>query len=126
MDDVTINGIHFKAIAAVTDIEQSVGLMHKPWPPPVMFFPYKSAGLRKFWMKNTISPLDIVFCRDNKIISIAHGEPMSTAMVGPDETSDLVIEFPKGTASKYGFSIGDIVNVKYTSGTAAKFLLTGL
>jgi len=124
VDNVIINGMEFEALAAVTFEEQAKGLMYREWPPPVMFFPYKSAGVRKFWMKNTVSPLDIVFCREGRIISIVAGEPMSTMMVGPNEPSDLVVEFPKGTAEKHGFSVGDIVQLKYSTDTAAKYLLT--
>jgi uncharacterized membrane protein (UPF0127 family) len=77
-------------------------------------------------MKNTVSPLDIIFCKNNRIISIMAGQPMSTTMVGPDEPADLVIELPKGTSEKYGFYIGDIVKTVYSTDTAAKYLLTGL
>src|SRR5689334_20160573 len=121
---VIIDGIEFEAIAAITDDEQIVGLMYRQWPPPVMFFPYKKADIRKFWMKNTISPLDIIFCLGHKIIDIKSGSPHSTTMIGPNEPVDLVIEFPKGTAEKYGFSKGSIVSVKYSAETAAKYLLT--
>ncbi len=124
MDKVIINGISFDAKVAVTEREQNIGLMNQAWPPPVMFFPYKISGIRKFWMKNTPSPLDIIFCRDNRIICICSGEPMSTTMVGPDEPADLVVELPKGTAEKQSFSIGDIVHIKYSAETAAKYLTT--
>ena len=120
---ITVNGVDFKAVAAITPLEQSYGLMYHKWPPPVMFFPYKDASVRKFWMKNTVSPLDIVFCRDNKIISIVAGDPLSTAMIGPNEPCDLVVEFPKGTVEENNFCIGDTVSFKYSASNAAKFLL---
>src|SRR5690606_932304 len=106
MSLVIIDGVEFNAIAAVTESEQMVGLMYREWPPPIMFFPYKQSEYRKFWMKNTPSPLDIVFCNNGKIIDVKQGEPFSTTLVGPSETCDLVIEFPRGTVERKGFKIG--------------------
>ena len=97
----------FQTLVAITPEEHSMGLMHKPWPPPVMVFPYNKAEERKFWMKNTISPLDIVFCRDNKIVDICYGEPMSTKLIGPNEPSDMVIELPFGTVHAHQLKRGD-------------------
>lgn len=123
-NSVTIDGVEFNAKAAITESEQTLGLMYQQWPPPVMFFPYKNASIKRFWMKNTVSPLDIIFCRANRVIAIFEGVPMSTAMVGPNEPADLVVELPKGTAEKHGFAIGSSVKVKYSAETAAKVLLT--
>jgi uncharacterized membrane protein (UPF0127 family) len=103
---VKINGESFPTLIAVTEEEQARGLMFREWPPPVMAFPSK-LGVRKFWMKNTYCPLDIVFCRGGKIIQICRGEPLSTMAVGPNHPSDLVVEFPAGTMDKYGVRVGD-------------------
>lgn len=119
-DIVQIAGHQFNTLVAVTADEQSTGLMYKKWPPPVMCFPFVSAGIHKFWMKNTISPLDIVFCRDNKIISICYGEPMSSKLVGPDSPCDLVVELPHGTVQNYKIGIGDEVRLSNSSQTVAK------
>lgn len=124
INKIIIDGVEFESRAAVTESEQMLGLMYEQWPPPVMFFPYKNANIRRFWMKNTVSPLDIIFCRAGRVVAIFDGVPMSTAMVGPNEPSDLVVELPKGTAKKHGFTIGSFVKVKYSTETAAKVLLT--
>jgi len=113
---VSLNGTVFKTIVAETEQEHQTGLMWQQWPPPVMVFPYKFASHRKFWMKNTVSPLDIIFCRAGQVIGIFKGEPLSTAMVGPNETSDLVVELPYGTAEKIGLRVGDNVGFKNTTG----------
>lgn len=126
MNSIIINGKELIAIPAITETEQSKGLMFQKWPPPVMFFPYKKSEVRKFWMKNTPSPLDIIFCNDGKIIDIKHGAPLSTSMVGPDCMSDLVIELPHGTSERMGFCIGSGVNIKLSVESAAKFILTGI
>lgn len=112
MDKVFIKNIEFPTLVALTWQEQERGLMWKSWPPPVMCFPYKEAVVRKFWMKNTISPLDIVFCRENKIIAICQGTPLSTDQIGPEMPSDLVVELPAGTVSAHGIQVGDDVGLK--------------
>jgi uncharacterized membrane protein (UPF0127 family) len=39
-------------------------------------------------MKNTPSPLDILFCRSGKIIALEKGKPFSEKHFGPNEESD--------------------------------------
>lgn len=126
MTKVIIDGIPFEALAAITEKEQVLGLMYREFPPPVMFFPYKEAGIRRFWMNQTPSALDVLFCSNNKVISIHDGMPFSTTMFGPNEPADLVVELPKGTSEKYGFHIGSMIQVKYNTKDCAKFLLTAM
>jgi len=119
-DKISIGNNTFETLVAVSEEEHIKGLMGKSWPPPVMIFPYKNAEPRKFWMHKTISPLDIIFCKSNRVIGIFEGKPMSTALLGPDEPSDLVVELPLGTAEKCGIRIGDKINIKYSIQTIAK------
>jgi len=98
MDKIIFGNYELTTLVALTDEEQRRGLMHVSWPPPVMSFPYESAKIHKFWMKNTVCPLDIVFCRNGKVISVMNGEPLSLRHIGPDIPSDLVVELPKGMA----------------------------
>jgi uncharacterized membrane protein (UPF0127 family) len=113
-DMVSIKGQIFPTMVAITEAEQCRGLMYQKWPPPIMVFPYKRASIRKFWMQNTISPLDIIFCRSNYIIGIFKGEPNSTKLVGPNEPVDLVVELPAGMAAELGVSVGDYVSFSPT------------
>lgn len=119
-DIVHIGNNSFPTLIAITPEEQSKGLMYRKWPPPVMCFPYLTAGVHKFWMQNTLSPLDIIFCKDNKIVSICYGEPLSTQLIGPNIPSDLVVELPHGTVSKCGISVGDDVQLIYSKQTIAR------
>ena len=119
-DVIYIGNNAFDTLVAITEEEQQRGLMGKEWPPPVMCFPSKNAGIRKFWMKGTPSPLDIIFCYNNKIVDICRGEPLSTTLVGPNKPTDLVVEVPAGTASKFGFGLGDSVALSPTLETIAK------
>jgi len=121
-DKLYIGDYVFDTLVAITIDEQIKGLMFKPWPPPVMVFPYKNADYRKFWMKNTPSPLDIIFVKGGRIIGIFKGEPMTTRCVGPNEPSDLVVELPYGTVDKLNISIGDDVMVSYSVSTAVRIM----
>lgn len=117
---IEINGEKFSTLVAITPEDHSRGLMWQPWPPPIMVFPYKKAQIRKFWMRNTVSPLDILFCRNGKIISICFGEPYSTQLIGPEDPSDLVIELPRGQAKN--FCVGNSVKI-YLSDSVAHSLI---
>lgn len=96
----------FPALLAISAEEQRMGLMHQPWPPPVMAFVYGSPQINRFWMRNTISPLDIIFCHQNKVSQICQGEPNSLKAIGDFIPSDLVIELPLGTALASNIKIG--------------------
>jgi hypothetical protein len=120
MDKIIIKGKTFPTLVAITDEEQERGLMYAEWPPPVMSFPFNKEAKRKFWMKNTISPLDIIFCRAGKIVEICSGNPLSEKFVGPNEPTDLVIEVPAGIASKHAFQPGDQVKLCFSVSTLAK------
>lgn len=101
----------FPTLLAISDDEQAQGLMGQVWPPPVMSFIYTEAKYNRFWMKNTPSPLDIIFCHDGQITQICKGEPYSTAMIGDYKLSDLVIEFPYGTVINSGVKLGHKVGL---------------
>lgn len=119
-DTISLKGQVFPTLVAVTESEQCKGLMYQKWPPPIMVFPYKRASVRKFWMNNTTTPLDIIFCQGNCIIGIFKGEPLSTKLVGPDIPSDLVVELPGGTATALGLEVGDYVGFSPTKTTVER------
>lgn len=101
----------FPTLLAISIDEQARGLMHEEWPPPVMSFVYAYPQIVKFWMKNTPSPLDIIFCHAGKVQQICYGEPHSTRTIGDDVFSDLVIELPHGMAASAGIKINHAVGL---------------
>ena len=121
-DKISLGEHIFETIVAVSNDEQSKGLMWKAWPPPVMCFP-SSPSVRKFWMKNTISPLDIVFAHNDIITSIEYGEPLSTRSVGPNQLTSLVIELPAGTCKKLGIKVGQPVKSVFSVKTVARCVM---
>jgi uncharacterized membrane protein (UPF0127 family) len=101
----------FESLFAITASEQEAGLMYVKPPTPIMSFLYKQAQVNKFWMKNTPSDLDIIFCNNGKISQICKGSSYSTQIVGDNSLSDLVIELPFGTAKANNFFIGQPVGL---------------
>lgn len=101
----------FETLLAITAQEQERGLMGWKPPTPNMAFVYDRPGINKFWMANTPAPLDIVFCHAGKVIEICTGEPYSTRMIGPNQMSDLVLEFPYGTCLQAGIKLGHLVKL---------------
>jgi uncharacterized membrane protein (UPF0127 family) len=108
---ICLNEIIFSTLFALSAEEQSRGLMYQPHPAPIMSFVYPRPQINKFWMHQTPSSLDIVFCCDGKVSQICRGEPYSTRIIGSDDYSDLVVEFPYGTASSIGLKVGHAIEL---------------
>jgi uncharacterized membrane protein (UPF0127 family) len=107
---------------AMTEEELSQGLQNISWPPPAMAFIFAQPGLHKFWMKQTPSPLDLVFCRDKKIIAIANGTPNCLDLLGPNSLSDLVVELPAGTVQRERIRVGQTVRLQMSIAKLANWL----
>jgi uncharacterized protein len=101
----------FSSLLAVSFEEQAQGLMYQKWPPPNMAFLYNRPKVNKFWMKNTPSPLDIIFSHKGKVNQICRGEPFSTSAIGGEELSDLIIELPYGSVNKFGIKLGSSIGL---------------
>lgn len=81
----------------------------KPAEGMAFFFP--APATQKFWMKNTIIPLDILFVdAENRIVDVAHGLPGSLMPMGTDTPVISVIEIEAGAAALLGIGIGDTVH----------------
>lgn len=119
-DLIIINGKSLPTLIALTEPEQEIGLMYKEWPPPIMTFPFINSEIRKFWMKNTPSPLDIIFCNSGRIVGIYEGKPYSEDLIGPNSPVNLVVETPAGMAKKLSINSGDNVKLKYSLESLAK------
>lgn len=120
MDRIYLADSVLPTLVAVTEDEQVRGLMWKVWPPPVMTFPYDRPEKRKFWMKNTIAPLDIVFACSGRVVEVKQGIPLSLEHVGPEQPCDLVIELPQGMAKEFGVREGSAARLVYSLATLTK------
>jgi len=116
------NGVESIIDVAETSEEQARGLMGVDWPPQPMAFPSKRPEWRSFWMKDTPSPLDILFCLNGEVLQIENGAPHSLEGIGSKDAIDMVLEFPKGFCAKNKISPGTKFSFKEKRfKTASKF-----
>jgi len=73
-----------------------------------MIFPYPKPTIAKFWMKNTLIPLDILFFNNhNELVHIEHSaQPHDLTPVGPDVPICYVLEINGGLSKKYDIKVG--------------------
>ncbi|MDP1025614.1 DUF192 domain-containing protein [Sphingomonas sp. KR1UV-12] len=116
----------FRAEVARTAAEQERGLMYRTGLAPdfgMLFAPYPPDGgapkLASFWMRNTPSPLDILFIRaDGTIARIAENAiPFSDAPILSGEPVAAVLEVPGGRTAELGIGEGD--RVRWAKGAVA-------
>lgn len=104
----------FKVEVARTPEEQEKGLMfrEKLAPDAGMIFPMKPPRPASFWMRNTPSPLDMIFIRaDGTIARIAaETTPYSLEMVESGEPVAAVLEIAGGRAAELGIAEDDRVS----------------
>ena len=97
---------------ARTPEQQRLGLMQRPALPPLrgMWFPFNRARRARFWMHNTLAPLDMVFLRDGRVIHIESDVPVCPGLpcpsYGPTELADGVVELGAGEARRLGIGTG--------------------
>ncbi|WP_413777318.1 DUF192 domain-containing protein [Sphingomonas sp. S2-65] len=107
----------FRVEIARTRAQQDRGLMFRTEIPAnggMLFTPYPAEGPPReasFWMKNTPSPLDILFIRrDGTVAAIAASvAPFSETPVKSGEVVASVLEINGGKAAELGIAVGDKV-----------------
>lgn len=78
-----------------------------------MLFLFDKPELYAFWMKGMKFPLDIIFIRNNKIVTLYKSLPINNLTIYPArEPSDKVLEINAGLSEKYGIKVGDTVTIK--------------
>jgi uncharacterized membrane protein (UPF0127 family) len=119
---VCIRGICFESEIAVTAAERSRGLMQRESLPKDrgMLFVFPEEGLHRFWMKNTLIELDIIFIgADHRVVSISRrAQPCRKdpcERYGPEGNVAYVLEIAGGLAATYGFTTGDLVEFRKTA-----------
>jgi uncharacterized membrane protein (UPF0127 family) len=119
-------GAHrFDVEVARTKKEQADGLMYRtniPQDGGMLFAPYPPGGgaprAASFWMKNTPSPLDILFIRPDGTVAtlVENTIPFSEAPVSSREPVSAVLEIRGGRAAELGIAEGDKVRWKDVAG----------
>jgi uncharacterized protein len=98
---------------ALNPRDQERGLMGRKKLPKNtgMFFVFDEDRIPRFWMKNTLMPLDIVFVdRDGRIVWIhERAKPKDETFVSPPFPARAALEIRAGAAKAYRLNIGDLV-----------------
>jgi hypothetical protein len=103
----------FNVEMALTLDQQTVGLMFRPSVPADggMLFDWGAPRESQMWMRNTISPLDMVFINaDGTIRSIAENTvPESLAIIDSRGPVRATLELAAGTTARLNIRVGDKV-----------------
>ncbi|MEC7392839.1 MAG: DUF192 domain-containing protein, partial [Cyanobacteriota bacterium] len=104
--------------------QQRLGLMQRPALPPLrgMWFPFATPQPQRFWMFNTLAPLDMIFVRDGRVLDLVPAVPTCAALPCRSYAADAdgngradfvgaVIEIGAGEAQRLGIGIGDPVRI---------------
>lgn len=115
-----ISGREIQLEVVNTPSQQQKGLMFRP---PLnddrgMLFPFTPARPVAFWMKNTPSPLDIIFLLDGEVKAIARNAMICKTDPCPiypanGVVADNVLEVRAGLTQELGLKEGDRINVKF-------------
>ncbi|MGE0109503.1 MAG: DUF192 domain-containing protein [Bdellovibrionales bacterium] len=110
--------VPFNVELARTPWQLSYGLMfmHDMPPDEGMLFILPEEETASFWMKNTYIPLDLLFIRQNGVISgIAQGKPHDLTPIESQEKVRYVLEINAGRAVELGLAVGDRLSFKENS-----------
>ena len=98
---------------AINPEDQRVGMMFrkKIAPNTGMLFLFDGEETRRFWMKNTLVPLDMLFIRRDGVIHHIHhmAKVKSLKHISSQGKVTAVLEIMGGEAEKLGINIGDRV-----------------
>ncbi|MGK0209510.1 MAG: uncharacterized membrane protein (UPF0127 family) [Patescibacteria group bacterium] len=117
--DVCFGEVCFVAAVADDSAERARGLMGVAYLPEDygMLFVFESVGSHRFWMKDTLIDLDMIFIdSDFRVVEVVTAVPCTTDAVdclryGGNEHSLYVFEIKGGLADVLGIGIGDEVNI---------------
>lgn len=107
-----VGGKEMLAEVAISEDERSLGLMHRKslGRDRGMVFVYPEEEKLSFWMKNTLIPLSIAFCReDGRITEIQKMEPMDEMSHVSREPGMYALEVNQGWFEENGIRVGDRV-----------------
>lgn len=101
---------------ARTGQEQGRGLMFREHldADAGMLFLYPAEGIRRFWMRNTLIPLDMIFISaDQRVVGIVeNAEPHTDTLRQVAEPSQYVLEVNGGFAAAHGITTGTPVEFR--------------
>lgn len=117
-ETVTIHDRNISVTLADSDDERIKGLSGRDSLPEDqgMLFMFERPDFYGFWMKEMKFPIDIIFMRDGKVVTIHENvQPPNDAenlyIYKPDEPSNQVLELNAGKAREFGINVGDTLTL---------------
>lgn len=111
---------HLRVEVAETSAEQQQGMMFRESSPDDrgMLFLFECPRPARFWMRNTLIPLDMVFIAEDRTILRIHHEATPCDLTGVESGGVVssVLEIRGGLAAELGLSEGDAVVSKALTG----------
>lgn len=116
---VTINGKSFAVDLAKSPAEQQHGLSDRDSLPQDsgMLFLFDQPQILSFWMKDMRFSIDIIFIKNDEIVSIAHNVPPPVSKNAKlptyksEKPADKVLEINAGLSKKYNIEKGDKIKI---------------
>lgn len=117
---VTIKDQTFTVPVATSEKDLQMGLSKKKsiGEKSGLLFTFDKEDYYPFWMKEMQFPIDIIFIRNNRIVTIytnvqpPKDKEENLPIYKPEEPADSVLEVKANTAEKYNFKKGDEVIIK--------------
>lgn len=114
------NDTHISLEVAKTEKSREYGLMNRESMPQDhgMLFLFPKEERLKFWMKNTLIPLDMIFLKNNEVLAVIKNVPPCGKEInncpsyGPDIKANAVIELNAGMAEKLSIHNGDLLRIE--------------
>jgi hypothetical protein len=113
------SGAVYRLELAHTPEEQAQGLMFRESLPEKtgMLFLFGDKGVHRFWMKNTMIPLDMVWMdAEGKVLFVSADTPPCKAdpcpSYGPESPAASVLEVAGGKAAKEKIVVGSVLQLK--------------
>lgn len=117
---VTVGDTTIDLEVARTEEQRRIGLMYRRSLEKNrgMLFLFDSPRTVRFWMKNTLIPLDMIFLRDGQVEKVVTAAPpcqqSRCPTYGMEKTAvDQVIELRAGRAEALGIQAGDRLTVEF-------------
>ena len=114
-----IKGEIIEIEVARTPEQQALGLMFRESLPANrgMLFPFSQPKTARFWMKNVVISLDMIFLYQGEVKAISANVPPCyadpCAVYGPDTLVNQVLELRGGRAQELDLKVGDRLKIKF-------------
>ncbi|MEP3667786.1 MAG: DUF192 domain-containing protein [Roseibium sp.] len=111
--EVSIGSGTILAETAHTDEERRIGLMnreHMDYGTGMMFF-FDEVQPLSFWMSNTLIPLQIIYIKDDEVVSIQYGKPLDETSLPSDGPGNMVLEVNADEPLTEDVAAGDPVSL---------------